>query len=411
MNSEIINVGTELLTGDTLNTNVQFLSQELSQKGFSVHYHTVIGDNYQRLQGVLEQAVQRSQIIIITGGLGPTQDDMTKQTVAAFFDLPLIEDPAETEKIKKYFNDRHLVFTDNNMQQAFIPEGAKKLENLVGTAPGVMIEKNGIYVFLLPGPPYEMKKMFTHAVLPILTDLAETKVLSHYYNLAGIGESMVEDMLMDIIDGQTNPTIATYAKTGEVLVRLTMSGNDEDRIRQGMAPYEDIIRERLQKYIFTESRQTLPEFIGKQLIAKGLTIACAESCTGGQLSGELAKIPGISAALKMGLVTYSNEAKVSLLNVSEGTLEQYGAVSPETCLEMCTHLSVLSGCDIALSVTGIAGPGGGTESKPVGLVYIGCHYQGETTVKECHFTGSREIIQKRVINAALNLIRLKVLNR
>lgn len=414
MNCEIICIGTELLTGDTLNTNVCWLSQELSLRGFSVHYHTTIGDNPERLAEILDSAVRRSEIVFFTGGLGPTQDDLTKQTVAAYFKMPLVRDDEEVAHLTQYFEKRHMPMTENNLRQADIPFGAEKLINPQGSAPGIYIKKDGVRVFMLPGPPHEMKAMFTNQVLPVLNTLMDQKVLSRYYNLGGIGESMVEDALMDLVEEQTNPTIATYAKTGEVLVRVTASGFCEKKINNLLDQYEAVIRERLGQHIFTMSKDTYPVAMAKLLIEKGLTIATAESCTGGLIASKLAEVPGISASLQMGLVTYSNEAKMQLLGVSSDTLLQFGSVSEETCREMADGLYRVSGCDVCVSVTGIAGPGGGTPEKPVGLVYIGVRYQNKTSVYECHFThngqgsAERTVIQTRVLNAALNFIRMRL---
>ncbi|MEG1432815.1 competence/damage-inducible protein A [Eubacterium sp.] len=409
MNCEIICVGTELLTGDTLNTHATYLSKELSLLSFSVHYQTTIGDNPARLKEVLGEAVGRSEMIVVTGGLGPTQDDLTKETVADFFGLPMTRDEEEVAKLTAFFEKRQMVMTENNLRQADIPVGAKKLPNPRGSAPGIMVDKNGVRVFLLPGPPHEMKGMFEDEVLPILEKMMDHQVISRYYNLGGIGESMVEDTLMDIIDRQDNPTIATYAKVGEVLVRITASGKDEIEMNAILDKYEKVLVERLGQHIFTHSQDPLYIAVGKLLIEKEVTIATAESCTGGLISGKLAEVPGISKSLKMGLVTYSNEAKIQLLDVSSDTLAQYGAVSAQTAREMCENLARISGCDLTVSVTGIAGPGGGTAEKPVGLVYVGIHYLGETTIEECHFGGARTIIQTRVVNAALNLVRTHIL--
>lgn len=408
MNCEIICVGTELLTGDTLNTNVGYLSRELSLRGFSVHYQTTIGDNPGRLTEVFAAAAKRSELIITTGGLGPTQDDLTKETIAAYFGLPLTQDPEVVKKLKAFFDKRQMVMTPNNLRQADIPVGAFKIDNPRGSAPGIRIERDGVTAFLLPGPPYEMKGMFEDAVLPFLEEKMDRKVISRYYNISGVGESMVEDRLMDIIDRQDNPTIATYAKVGAVLVRVTASGRDAAEMNRILDKYEKILEERLGPHIFTRSQDPINVAVGKLLMEKGLTIATAESCTGGLVAAKLAEIPGISAALKMGLVTYSNTAKIQLLHVDGEVLNTKGAVSRETAVQMCENLYALSNCDVCLSVTGIAGPDGGTEEKPVGLVYIGVHYEGRTTVEECHFGGGRTVIQTRTLNRALDLVRMRV---
>lgn len=411
MNCELVSVGTELLTGDTLNTNVMFLSKELSINGFSVLYHTTVGDNPARLTEVVARALTRSDLIITTGGLGPTQDDLTKETIAEIFGMPLKKHPEIVKKLEAYFAQRNIVMTENNLRQAYVPEGAVLLPNPRGTAPGIVLKKDGKTVIMLPGPPHEMIGMYEESVEPILQALKNQLVISRYYNISDMGESMVEDTIMDIIDRQDNPTIATYAKVGEVLIRLTANGSDRDAINALLDRYEKIIVERFGDHIFTHSQDSLDVTVGKMLMKRGLTVAFAESCTGGLVSAKLAEIPGISAALKMGLVTYSNEAKMQLLHVKPETLEKYGAVSEQTAREMCENLREISGCDITAGVTGIAGPGGGTPEKPVGLVYIGVCAGGKTRVERCVFGGSRKIVQARSANKVFHLIRQAILDK
>ena len=410
MNCELVSVGTELLTGDTLNTNVMFLSKELSVNGFSVLYHTTVGDNPGRLKDVIERALIRSDLIITTGGLGPTQDDLTKETIAELFGMPMRKHPEIVEKLERYFNSRNIQMTENNLRQAYVPEGGVILENPRGTAPGIMIQKDGKTVIMLPGPPHEMMGMYEDCVEPILHRLKNQLVVSRYYNIADMGESMVEDVIMDIVKDQDNPTVATYAKVGEVLIRLTANGSDRDKIEALLDRYEAIIVERFGDHIFTFSQDSLDVTVGKLLMERGMTAAFAESCTGGLVSEKMAEIPGISAVLKMGLVTYSNEAKMQLLQVKKETLEQYGAVSEQTAREMCENLQKISGCDVTASVTGIAGPGGGSPQKPVGLVYIGVCVGGKTRIERCTFGGGRKSVQLRSANKVFSMIRQAVLD-
>ena len=405
MNCEIICIGTELLTGDTQNTNVGYISKELSLRGFSVHYHTAIGDNPQRLKELIDMACKRSDLIITTGGLGPTQDDLTKEVVADYFGLPLVQNMEITKLLESYFKKRKIKMTDNNLRQALIPEGTSILANSVGTAPGIFFNMPNSMIFLLPGPPSEMKAMFEGEVLPILEEKIQTKVISRYYHIVNMGESLVEDALMDLIANQTNPTIATYVKIGQVLIRLTANGSDETILNQKLDEVEKIIKERLGDYIFTESKDDLPLAVGKLLIENKKTIATAESCTAGLISSKLSLVSGISESLKMGFVTYSNEAKMVILQVDSNTLKNFGAVSEETCREMCENLKNISGCDFNVSVTGIAGPGGGSPEKPVGLVFIGLATKDKTIIKKYNFTGSRNTIQMRTVNAALDMVR------
>lgn len=411
MKCELISVGTELLTGDVLNTNVMFLSKELSVGGFSVLYHTTVGDNPNRLREVVEKALSRSDLLITTGGLGPTQDDLTKETIAEIFGMEMELVPSIEAKLKDFFKRRGTEMTENNLRQAYVPKGAVMLENRRGTAPGIMIQKDKKTVIMLPGPPHEMMGMYEDCVETVLNELKNQKVISRYYMITGIGESMVEDMILDIVDRQDNPTIATYAKIGEVMIRLTANGQDETKINQLLDKYEQVIESRFGEHIFAHSQDSLETVVGKMLIEKKLTVAFAESCTGGLVAAKMAAIPGISAALKMGLVTYSNEAKMQLLHVKKETLDQYGAVSEQTCREMCENLRTLSNCDITASVTGIAGPGGGSSEKPVGLVYVGVCYNGKTTIEKFLFDDSRTVVQQRTANKVFHMIRKAVLDK
>lgn len=405
MNCEIICVGTELLTGDTLNTNGQYIAQQLSRYGFSVHYQTTIGDNPERLKECFAIASKRSKVIIVTGGLGPTRDDLTKETVAEYFGMPMQRDEKQLRNLKAHFDRYNYVMTDNNLKQCDIPVGAKAIDNTRGTAPGIHIEKDGLTVFLLPGPPVEMTAMFDLYVMPILKNRTDQLVLSRYFNICDLGESMVEDKILDLVKGQTNPTIATYAKLGEVLIRITANGTDREEVNALLDTYSDEIEKRFGKHIFAHSQQTLNETVAKLLMDSHTTIATAESCTGGSIAAHLTENAGISDVFKMGLVTYSNEAKMKLLGVKAETLNTVGAVSEETACEMCEGLKRVSGCDINVSVTGIAGPDGGSAEKPVGLVYIGICANGKTRVEKCRFVGSRARIQARSVNKALCMIR------
>ncbi|MGI6110538.1 MAG: competence/damage-inducible protein A [Eubacteriaceae bacterium] len=409
MNCELISVGTEILTGAILNTNARWLSEELSGMGINVRRETTVGDNPDRLEQSLRNAVEDSQLVILTGGLGPTQDDLTKETAARVFNKAMQLHPEIAEELQKWFEQRGFAMTENNLSQAMIPEGSTILPNPNGTAPGILIEGEvgGEHkmVFLLPGPPKEMTAMFDAQVRPLLSQKSGQAVVSHYYHLTGIGESAAEDALLDLIDGQTNPTLATYAKPDQVLVRLTASADTDAQAERLLEEYDKIIQERLSAFIFTESRDTLIEAVGGQLLEQNQTIATAESCTGGLVSAELARIPGISASLKAGIVTYCNEMKEELLGVSHETLEQFGAVSPETAREMCEHARRITGADIGVSTTGIAGPGGAVPGKPVGLVYTGISTAHGTKILKNQFYGSRTDIQQRTVNRVMQMIR------
>jgi nicotinamide-nucleotide amidase len=411
MKCELISVGTELLVGDTLNTNVQFLSRELSLLGIRVLFHTTVGDNPKRLEEAVRIAFNRSDLIISTGGLGPTQDDLTKEVIAAIFKRKLIQDNKTKDDLLKYFKNREYVMTPNNLKQTYIPENAEILFNPCGTAPGLLIKEQGRMIIMLPGPPREMTRVFEDAVLPIITQDNNQLVVSRYYNLSDIGESAAEDRLLDLINTQVNPTIATYAKMGEVLVRITANGTDENEMNALLDRYETMMLERFADNIFAFSKESLQETVCKLLLEKNISLATAESCSGGLIAAQLTQYPGISKVFGTGLVTYSNEAKMNLLGVKKETLDIYGAVSAETATEMCENVQKLSQARLAISVTGIAGPDGGSDQKPVGLVYIGVRFDKQTDIYYYHFNGDRNVVQQKTANKVFHLIRKTIVDK
>ncbi|MGL4606437.1 MAG: competence/damage-inducible protein A [Eubacteriaceae bacterium] len=408
---ELISVGTELLVGDTLNTNTQYLSRELSLLGISVCYQTTVGDNPKRLKDIFTVALQRSDLIITTGGLGPTQDDLTKEIISEVLGKPLIENKKLEEELLEYFKNREFKMTSNNLKQTLVPEGAEILHNSCGTAPGILFNEKGKTIILMPGPPREMQEMFEKEAVGIINKLQDQLVISRYYNLSDIGESAVEDAILDLIDNQKNPTIATYAKMGEVLIRTTGNGRDENEINQKLDETEKVITERFKENIFSYSKDPLHVAVGRLLKKEKTTLATAESCTGGLVASLLTEQPGISEIYGFGLVTYSNAAKEKLLNVKKSTLLKYGAVSEETAKEMCENLFSISKADICVSVTGIAGPGGETEEKPIGLVYIGVCSFGKCEIIKCHFKGERKIVQIKTANKVFHLIRERIIDK
>ncbi|WP_373485563.1 competence/damage-inducible protein A [Acetobacterium malicum] len=411
MKCELISVGTELLVGDTLNTNVQFLSRELSLLGIPVYFHTTVGDNPKRLEEAVRIAFNRSDLIITTGGLGPTQDDLTKEVIAELFKKKLIQDEKTKEDLLQYFVNREFTMTPNNLKQTFIPESAEILFNPCGTAPGILLKEQGRMIIMLPGPPREMTRVFEEAVLPILKHDNNQLVISRYYNLSDIGESAAEDRLLDLIDTQVNPTIATYAKMGEVLIRITANGNDENEMNALLDHYEEIMLSRFEDNIFSFSKDSLQITVCKLLLEKNITLATAESCTGGLIASQVTEYPGISKIFGTGLVTYSNEAKINLLGINKETLDTYGAVSNETAIEMCENLQKISQAMLCVSVTGIAGPDGGSAEKPVGLVYIGVCFDGKTDVYHYHFNGDRKVVQQKTANKVFHLIRKTIVDK
>lgn len=406
MTVELICVGTELLLGNIVNTNAAYLAEKCAGLGLSCYYQTVVGDNEQRIRETLQAAVGRSDVVILSGGLGPTEDDLTKEVAAGVMGRELVEDAASRAWIENYFAKRGIEPTDNNWKQALIPRGGIVLPNPNGTAPGIIIAEGQIHVVLLPGPPHELKPMFENHVIPYLKKLEPGIIASQTVKVCGIGESKVETLLKDLIDGQDNPTLATYAKPGEVHIRVTARADGEKEARRLIKPVVKEIKSRMGSHIYTTDEDvTLERAVVELLVANKLTVTCAESCTGGLLSARLINVPGVSDVYKSGYVTYSNKAKRKLLGVKKSTLEKYGAVSRQTAEEMAKGLAFVAKSDVAVSITGVAGPDGGTEEKPVGLVYMACCVKGEVTTKEYHFSGNRQTIREAAVSAALTLMR------
>lgn len=411
MKAEIMAVGTELLLGDILNTNAQFLAQELAEMGIEVYYQTVVGDNPQRLKDTLYLAFSRADLIITTGGLGPTEDDLTKETAAEYFGEPLVLDERALGRIKKYFDRTGRKMTENNVKQAMVPEHhGTVLYNDNGTAPGIILEKNGKMIVMLPGPPKETIPMFREQVKPYLAKKQEATFVSCILRVAGIGESAMETQVKDMIDSQTNPTIAPYAKDGEAILRITAKAKDAAEAEEMIRPVAEALRERLGDAVYAEGETNLQTVVAELLLAQHKTVATAESCTGGMLASRLVEYPGVSEVFLEGCVTYSNEAKMHRLGVKAETLERYTAVSAETAREMAEGIAKSSGAEIGIATTGIAGPGGGSAEQPVGLVYIALCIHGKTEVQEHHFVGKREKIRERATNTALNWLRQVLLH-
>jgi nicotinamide-nucleotide amidase len=407
---EILSVGTELLLGDILNTNSQYLNRRLADLGISVYFNTTVGDNPQRLKKALEIAFSRSDMVIATGGLGPTKDDLTKEVSAEFFGKKLILHEESLNRIKEFFEKRGLPLTEGNIKQAYIIEGSKVIPNDWGTAPGIIYENNGKILILLPGPPREMIPMFETYVVPYLLTLSSETIQSKVLRICGLGESFMEERIKDLIENQTNPTIAPYAKEGEAILRITAKAKSKEEAEKLIEEVEKEIRKRLGDFIYGEGDITLEEVVVKLLIEKGITIAVAESCTGGMISARIVNVPGVSKVFKEGIIAYSNESKIKHLNISEETLKKYGAVSKECALEMARNVALISGADIGLSSTGIAGPEGGTSDKPVGLVYLGLYMNGVENYKELKLSGDRNRIRLYTTINALDFLRRHILN-
>ena len=410
MTAEIICVGTELLLGNIVNTNAAFLSEKLAYLGINCYFQTVVGDNRDRLLSVVNTALSRADILIFSGGLGPTEDDLTKETVAEALGKKLIRDKRAEQEIADYFALRGRIPTDNNWKQADVIEGCEILYNKNGTAPGIFVSEGEKTVILLPGPPLELKSMFTDSVMPKLQQKCGQVFYSETVKIVGPGESSVETQILDMLDTQDNPTIAPYAKTGEVHLRVTARAKDEKEAREKTAPVVEELYRRFGNAVYTtDADETLEMALTKLLIKKKYTMTTAESCTGGMIAARMVNAPGVSAVLKSGFITYANEAKEELLGVSHDTLEKFGAVSRETAEEMAEGAAKAAHTDAAVAVTGIAGPDGGTKEKPVGLVYIGVNVRGNVEVREYHFSGSRQKIRESVTAAALTFLREKLL--
>lgn len=411
MTVEIISVGTEILLGNIINTNAAYLAEKCAALGLSSYHQITVGDNEKRLEETIELALSRADILILSGGLGPTKDDLTKEVTAKVFGRKLYEDAHSKERIQGYFKQMHSSqVTENNWKQALVPEGAVVVDNHNGTAPGLILEDNGKRAILLPGPPNEMKPMFERDIAPYLNKLQPEGIYSKMVKLCGIGESKAETMIADLMEKQTNPTIAPYAKTGEVHLRVTAKASGEEEADRLIKPVVDELFQRFGEMVYTtEEEITLEEAIISLLEQKHMTVTTAESCTGGLLAGRILNVPGASSVYQEGHITYSNEAKERILGVKRETLNVYGAVSSQTAHEMAAGAAQISAADAALSVTGIAGPGGGTKEKPVGLVYIGCAVKGNVRVEECYFTGNRDKNRDYAVVRALTLLREELL--
>ena len=374
--AEILCVGTELLLGEVINTNAATISKALAALGISVYHHTVVGDNPSRLRAALSEALDRSDLVVMSGGLGPTYDDLTKETVAELLGRRLVPHEPTEEAIKRFFASRAgglCAMTKNNLKQALIPEGATVFDNPNGTAPGLAVEReDGSVVILLPGPPRELNPMMEASVVPYLERRAEAVLISHNIHILGMGESAVEDALRALMEGSENPTVAPYAGDGEVRLRVTAKAPTRAEAEALTGPVIERIRESVVgQYIYGVDVGSIERALLAHLGQQGMTIATAESCTGGLIAKRLTDVPGASASFVGSCVTYTGEAKHTLLGVSEDTLAAYGEVSEQTAREMARGVRERLGTDVGVSTTGFAGPGGGTEADPVGTVYVG----------------------------------------
>ena len=408
---ELVSVGTELLLGNIVNTNARYLSEKCAMLGLNVYYQTTVGDNEERLSEVIRTALNRSDIVVLNGGLGPTEDDLTKETCAKVMGLPLVKDAHTEERLKEYYRGRKKEeLPDSNWKQALIPEGAVVFDNENGTAPGLVVEKDGKTAILLPGPPGELYPMVEKQLCPYLQNKNSDVILSQMIKICGYGESKVEEMILDLIDKQTNPTLATYAKLKEVHLRVTARAASEEEAKKLLKPVVKEIKKRFGDAVYTtDENETLQDAVVKLLKKHELTVTTAESCTGGLLAGTLVSVPGVSDVFKEGFVTYSNKAKRRHLDVSKSTLRKYGAVSAQTAKEMAKGGVFATDADVCVAITGLAGPDGATPEKPVGLDYIACYMNDKVQVEEFHFKGNRQKIREQSVVQALDLLRRSIL--
>ena len=410
MKAEIITVGTEILLGDILNTNCRYLSRELAAMGIEMYYQITVGDNEERLLKTLDESLNRSDIVICTGGLGPTEDDITKEVCAKYFGYELELHKPSLDAMIERFKHMNRVPTKNNEKQAYFPKEAYILKNDNGTAPGCIMEKEGKMIVVLPGPPREMESMFENYVKPYLSKLTDDVIESEVLRIIGVGESKVENDILDIIDSQTNPTIATYAKGYECTLRITAKAKSVEEAKELIKPMSDEMKRRFGQSLYATGETSIEEVVSKMLVENNLKIAVAESCTGGMVSASLINYPGIYSVFMEGCVTYSNEAKMKSLGVKKETLDVYGAVSDKCAKEMASGVAAIYNTNIGIATTGIAGPDGGTDEKPVGLVYFGIYINGKVISKKYVFNGDRQGVRERATRTILNDLRLELLN-
>lgn len=408
---ELISVGTEILLGDILNTDAQFLSIELAKLGISVIHQSTVGDNRERLLAQLKEAADRSDIIILSGGLGPTPDDLTKEVCCEFFGKKMFLHEPTVEKIKTYFSTKGMKMAQNNLKQAMLPKDCVIFPNDNGTAPGMAIEKDGVHILVLPGPPRELKPMFRNCAVPYLMQFSDRIIVSHNIRTFGIGESLMAERVNDLFDAE-NPTVAPYAKDGEALLRVTAMARTKEEAENLCKPVINEIKNRLDGFVYGVDYTCIEEAVIEKLKEKHMKVATAESCTGGLIAKRITDVPGASEVFDCGIISYANEIKHRVLGVSEDDLNKYGAVSEPVARQMAQGALKVSGADIAVSVTGIAGPESDSTNKPVGLVYIGLADRDNVWVRELR-TSRKDRSYNRYVSAsnALNMIRLYIDNK
>lgn len=409
MKACIISIGNELLSGQTVDTNAAWLSGKLFEMGIATVGGWTVADEPARIIDAVRQASIDGDLVLITGGLGPTDDDLTRQAIAAYLDVSLEFQPELLTRISDFFEKRGKKMAPNNRSQAYLPAEATALDNPLGTAPGFCVRKDGVFLAVMPGVPSEMKRMFTDQVKPLIGDSEGAVVVSGKLRCFGAGESDIAQKLGNLMERGRNPLINCTCGSGEIILHIVATAEDKKTAQAMIGEDKAALRECLGDLVYGEDDQTLAAVVGDLLKTQGRTIALAESCTGGMLSQMLTGIPGASDFVRAGWVTYSNQSKTGQLGVPEGVIDEFGAVSEPVARMMAQQAAEKSGADVAVSITGIAGPGGGTDEKPVGLVYIGVVVDGDCCVRECRFPPTnRHWVRLRSALTALNLVRLRL---
>ena len=411
--AEIVAVGSEMLLGELVDTNTAWLSNRLAALGVSMYRHTTVGDNKQRLVSVLQEAASRADLVITTGGLGPTSDDITNECLSIVADRALVEYPEARQHVDEMFARMGREPTSSNYKQALFPEGSELIPNPTGTAMGALLEVDGTLFVTLPGVPGEMKGMFEETLESLIEDRTEGAIVSRTLHFTGLGESALAEKVQDLLDA-SDPTVAPLASQGKVRLRITTRAAAPEEAEEKIEPVAEEILSRLGEYHFGEDDETLEGAVGRLLAGRGATLALAESCTGGLLAKRLTDGAGASAYFVEGLVTYSYEAKERLLGVPHDLLMEHGAVSEPVARAMAEGVRENAGADYGLSVTGVAGPDGGTEEKPVGLVFVGISDEAGTVAWQLDFSAfrrSRQAIRERTANRAFDLLRHRILGQ
>ncbi|MDX2034619.1 MAG: competence/damage-inducible protein A [Blastocatellia bacterium] len=409
LNAEIIAIGSEMLTPFRVDTNSLWLTERLNSMGVEVRLKTVVGDDEGRLEETIKDALRRSEIVISTGGLGPTEDDITRKIFARVLKRRLVLDDAILAALRERFAKRNMPMPEINSRQAMVMEGAEILANPNGTAPGMLVNEGSCTVVMLPGPPREMKPMFDNLVAPVLKGrVGDVYIVRRKLSIFGLGESRVDELAAPIYTQYQNPTTTILFKDGQIELHLTAQSRNEAEAHRLNEELAGRLEEALGEYVYSRQDQTLEEVVGELLKWRGYTVATAESCTGGLVAGRITEVPGSSAYFLEGVVSYSNEAKIALLGVPKELIEEHGAVSEPVAKAMAEGIRRRAGSTFGIGVTGIAGPGGGTEEKPVGLVYLALADDSATQVRKLFFPSDRQFIRTLAVNSALDLLRRRI---